>query len=130
MGAYAEQAVSVLANEAHLSASSTLSAFAGVQASLSTQRATVKAHDAHIKAKKVSMRSSQSMRLDAVEEVTVDSQNLKFGGGAGRIRLSSTPLTSRVTIETADTTTDTKQFEQEFVGQLSSLLGVPKHRLR
>merc|ERR1711988_34844 len=125
--AYVGEKAELAAGDAELGVSGTFEAFAGDKAALTAESASMTAERASLRADSVKMRSTRSMRLDAVEEVTVDSRSLKFGGGSGRVRLSSTPLTSRVTINSAETSAVD---EEGFVQELSTLLGVPSHRLR
>ena len=83
----------------------------------------------------VKLLSGGKVDVSAVEEVSFSSnKQLKMGSGDGKIKLTSTPKSARVTTMYQRPASAAGQTDEEvqagFVAELAEMLGVPTSRLR
>jgi len=132
MRASAAEKISVTTEELRLDASH-IEAFADDSASLTTRKASIGADKVRMRSQQLELQAAKSAKFHAMDEMKVESETLSFGGGAGRVRLSSTPKTAEVEVDTlvpAGVDAESEEFTTTYLQQLASLLGIPTSRLQ
>jgi hypothetical protein len=104
-----------------------IDAYADDAASLATRKATLRAKKFQTATGTLDVKASKSLKFNSVEDVVVESQELQFGGGAGRLRLSSAPKIATAEFEVPNTAAADPE---AMMAELAELLGVPVSRLR
>merc|ERR1711871_753958 len=126
VSATAREKVTLMTDKLQLNTDS-IDAYADNKASLKTRNAILQTKQFRTATERLDMKASKSLKFNAVEDVMVESQELQFGGGAGRVRLSSAPKIATAEFEVPNTVADDPE---AMMAELADLLGVPMSRLR
>jgi hypothetical protein len=124
--ATAREKVMVITEDLQLNTKS-IDAYADDAASFATRKATLRAKTFQTATETLDVKAAKSLKFNSAEDVVVESQELQFGGGAGRVRLSSAPKIATAEFEVPDTAAEDPE---TMMAELAELLGIPVSRLR
>ena len=126
ISAMAREKISVTTESLTLNTES-IEAYADESAKLVTGKASLRAKTLKTFSETLDIKASKSLKFNAVQDVKVEGQELSFGGGAGRVRLSSAP---KIATAEFDVGADAAEDPDAILAEMAELLGVPVSRLR